>query len=170
MQTTNKTYVHISKQDSKGETDHLAWPSNKKELQNGEDGIEKHSVLTYPESEFDSVQEFNDSRILENVKRAVINRGWTLLQQQTARQLVLADDTDYVTKDFSQLSLAEKDRAAIDIFDKVNVESEGRKASPESKIRTNIARLADMDPAKALDILREFQEQIEAAQRAAAAR
>lgn len=163
MKTTNKTYIHITK-NVNGKAKEFAWPDSK--VQKSGAGLPKHSLITYPETEFETVKEFVESNILDDLKLAVINRGWTLEQQQTARQIVLDNDPARTSKDLGVLDFDAKDRPTVDIFDLVNTPKERRGGTPESKARSNMQKLAEADPEKLLALLAEFEEQIKAAQAA----
>jgi hypothetical protein len=114
------------------------------------DEFTEHSSLTYPETEFESIDEFNSfevngTPVPEAVKLQWVNRGWTLAQQQAARTLVLDDDPEYVNQD-----------EPVSILEAATEERERRKATTEQKSRRSMSRFADEDPEGFATMLADF--------------
>ena len=145
-----KTYVHITTTNDKGETEHATKPGKTIDKMK-EDGTEvnESSRMSYYETEFTDISEFNTwavngSPVSDKVKLGVVNRGWTLLQQSTARDIVLDDDAEYVGKD-----------TPVDISVEATTERKtrgGQKRSP----RQTLDDYAERDPDGMADMVATF--------------
>lgn len=145
MQKEAKTYIHISTSNDKGEEKHIAQPEKavQKMTETGEE-FKQFSTLKYFETQFDSPQEFMDvtlpdgSAVSDDVKKDIINRGWVLFQQATAKALVLEDDEEFVNKgeqpvDISEVALSPKEKAR-------------KRGTPQTRARKSLRELMDEDP------------------------
>lgn len=149
MRTTIKTYVRVSQGEGE-DMKFFAWPASR--VAKGEENNEtfqKYARLTYGETEWDNPQEFMSASIPDDVRADIINRGWTLAQQQAARALVLEENPDFVNTD-----------SAVDLFEAAIAPKERRKASPETKARRSLASLAEEDPTALLKLIEEYQAQL----------
>ena len=149
MRTTNKTYVRVSQ----GEGDDMkffAWPESRiKRAEEESEKFQRYGFLFYGETEWDNPQEFMAASFPDDVRADIINRGWTLAQQQAARGLVLEENVDYINT-----------TEPVDLFEAAIAPKERRKASNESKARRSLSSLADEDPDKLLQIIEEFKAQL----------
>lgn len=149
MTPENKTYVHITETKDGKEKESAQSEKAASELTGD---FKTGSKMTYIETQFDSVQEFVDARlpngdeVSADVKKDIVNRGWTLYQQAAAKSLVIAEDPDYVNKDYpvdiSAEAFSPKERRA--------------KGTPETRAKKGLRELLADDPEKLAQLIAEF--------------
>jgi hypothetical protein len=145
-----RTYVHISQGEGEDRKDSALPKDRVEKMRKNNDVFTEHSSLTYPETEFETIDEFrnfavNGEQVADAVKLSWVNRGWTLAQQQAARLLVLDDDPDYVNKD-----------EPVSILEEATAERVRRGATTEQKSRRSLSKYAEEDPDGFASMLAEF--------------
>ena len=149
MRTTTKTYIRVSQGEGDAQK-FFAWPDSRiKRAEEEHEDFTRYATLTSGETEWDNAQEFMAASIPDDVRADIINRGWTLAQQQAARALVLEENADYINSS-----------SPVDLFEAAIAPKERRKASNETKARRSLSSLAEEDPEKLLALIAEFQAQL----------
>jgi hypothetical protein len=145
-----RTYIHVSTGEGEDKKDSALPKDRVEKMRAANEIFTEHSSLTYPETEFETLEEFMEFKVAGElvptaVRLAWVNRGWTLAQQQAARVLVLDDDPEFVNKD-----------EPVSILEEATSEKERRKATTEQKSRRNLSKYADEDPEGFASMLAEF--------------